>query len=78
MTQRGRSISRDEALKALRAIAAGTFPVDEESGYVSDMDEWYSPPPSEGAHIIADEILLRLIDDNEIRAAFDSFPKWYA
>jgi hypothetical protein len=32
----------------------------------------------EGAHIEADGILLDLIDDEEIRAAFDAIQKWYA
>ena len=30
------------------------------------------------AHGEADDLLLRLIDDAEIAAAFDNVPKWYA
>ena len=33
---------------------------------------------SEYAHIDADEILLELIDDVEIREAFEALEKWYA
>lgn len=34
-----------------------------------DDEEW---------HVEADEILLDLIDDDEIREAYDDVPKWYA
>ena len=30
------------------------------------------------AHSAADALLLRLIDDADIAAAFDAVPKWYA
>jgi hypothetical protein len=29
-------------------------------------------------HMTADELLLRLIGDPEITAAFEALPKWYA
>lgn len=32
----------------------------------------------EAAHSDADEVLLALIDDEEVKAAWDEVPKWYA
>lgn len=32
----------------------------------------------EGAHIEADNILLDLVGDDELREAFRAIPKWYA
>ena len=32
----------------------------------------------EVAHIEADEVLIRLINDKEVEKAFDEVPKWYA
>lgn len=33
---------------------------------------------TEAAHADADDVLLDLIDDPEIRAAYDAVDKWYA
>jgi hypothetical protein len=33
---------------------------------------------AEVAHLEADDVLLRLIDDAEITAAFEAITKWYA
>jgi len=33
---------------------------------------------TECAHSFADDVLLKLIDDEEIKEAYDSVPKWYA
>lgn len=73
MTQRGKSISREEALAQLQAVADGTWGEKYNPG-----DEWYSRPPSEGSHIVADGILLQLVNDPEITAAYHAIEKWYA
>lgn len=35
-------------------------------------------PDEERAHVKADELLLKYIDDEEISEAFDEINKWYA
>ncbi|KKU60045.1 MAG: hypothetical protein UX81_C0005G0041 [Parcubacteria group bacterium GW2011_GWA2_47_12] len=41
--------------------------------------EWNKDVESpEGAHVKADEALLKYIGDEEIRKVFDSIKKWYA
>lgn len=43
------------------------------------LREWGGPHGDpETAHSEADELLLRYIDDDEIRAAFEAVPRWYA
>ncbi len=37
-----------------------------------------SSSDAERAHVEADRLLLKLIGDDEIRAAFDAIRKWYA
>jgi len=32
----------------------------------------------EHAHSVADDVLLDLIDDDEIRDAYEAVPKWYS
>ena len=65
MTQPGDSYSRDRALADLRAI-----------------DERQGGPRyrrvQEDDHVEADEILLRLIDDDAITEIFHRIGKWYA
>lgn len=53
-------MTRDEALEALKEIAAHT-----------DFDP-------EVHHLNADQILVRLINDPEIAAAYCNIAKWYA
>lgn len=56
---------RDEILKQLKAM---TPPA---TGYRWDRDP-------ESDHSKADDLLLELIDDAEIKQAFDDIDKWYA
>lgn len=54
---------RDAVLARLRELAAAT--------------EDYDGDP-EDAHMEADKLLLDLIEDDEIRTAFNQIQKWYA
>lgn len=61
-------MSREEALAALKAIKDRQ--VLNERGYpISDV---------EADHGQADDILIALIDDAEVREVYESIRKWYA
>ncbi len=45
---------------------------------VNDLKKLEALSDAEAAHIKADSILLRLIDDEEIREAFKSVQRWYS
>lgn len=63
-------MTKEQALKALLGLAASLKQPKGWAGYAGDP---------EAAHSAADEILLDLIDDEEVRAAYESIePKWYA
>lgn len=65
--QRDESYSRADALRELRDIAARQSGADGRGRRILEAD-----------HEEADEILLRLLGDDELRQAFDSIEKWYA
>ncbi len=45
---------------------------------VRRLKELQERADAERAHMEADEILLKLIDDEEVRNAFEKVDKWYA
>ena len=76
-------MSRDEALKRLRELGS-PFYVDE-ANYPGDTPEaaWRraredAPSDTTATHMEADEILLGLIDDPEVREAFLRVHRWYS
>lgn len=71
MSLSGGSYSRAEALHDL--LELGDLQRSRDRGGSGD-----APQIREDDHVEADQILLGLIDDDEIRAAFDRIEKWYA
>lgn len=51
---------------------------DEAIKRLRELHEKNGDEASEGAHIEADNILLDLIGDDELREAFKAIRKWYA
>jgi hypothetical protein len=45
---------------------------------LAQLRECAKPGDAEISHILADEILLALIGDQEITEAFEAIKKWYA
>ena len=45
---------------------------------LSALKELANSPDTESAHGEADDLLVELIDDPEIRNAYDAIQKWYA
>jgi hypothetical protein len=61
-------VTREEAITQLKAIAAEQDERREPGGY-TDL---------EGGHGEADDILLALINDGEVTAAYQKIGKWYS
>lgn len=62
-------MTKDEALAELRLllqVERGRVPGDPRND------------DTEACHVAADEVLLQLIGDAEVREAFETLPKWYA
>jgi hypothetical protein len=55
----------------------GKLTKEQEQRAVRELQDLCSDDP-ESAHLAADEILLVLIDNAEVRAAFKAIDKWYA
>lgn len=70
MTQSRESYTAADAVRDLIAIG------DEQRGMRGGSDEY--PQITEDDHQKADEILLRLIANPAVEAAFDRIGKWYA
>jgi hypothetical protein len=45
---------------------------------IAEIKELSKMLDTETAHIRADELLLEIIDDEDVKAAFDAVSKWYA